>query len=374
MLESESKLQDIYTSSQSPQSFSSNPTSQQQTMGNVNHQVNGSSQQQTSNSNSVGSGVPNLPPGLPSSISSAATTSAMNNGRLPLKQPPPGFGHQSLLSQDSHNFGIGTHQNGGGLGDGNNFQTALNQHPFSGQQNDFMGVNGFSNPSRSGLRNISGGGVNGSLNFPQHSNNHGQSMQQQMNHTNQHISDHPAHRLAHQSSSSGNINSVDHLQQQLRQLSFDKHNLHQSKNWEEGLRALLPNVNVSFGALPNNGGGFSGNNTLNSNQSGHSHIDLEARFNHSQHQSSNSTNNQLLNDHSPHNLHANSLQQTGQNISHQGPGNHHSNHMNYMSHHAQQQQHMNLQQQHNERSQMQQQHRNHSGTYYKPFTFASRVE
>ena len=198
-------------------------------------------------------------------------------------------------------------------------------------------------------------------------------MQQQMNHTNQHISDHPAHRLAHQSSSSGNINSVDHLQQQLRQLSFDKHNLHQSKNWEEGLRALLPNVNVSFGALPNNGGGFSGNNTLNSNQSGHSHIDLEARFNHSQHQSSNSTNNQLLNDHSPHNLHANSLQQTGQNISHQAPGNHHSNPMNYMSHHAQQQQHMNLQQQHNERSQMQQQHRNHSGTYYKPFTFASRV-
>jgi len=368
MLESESKLQDIYTSSQSPQSFSLNQTSQQHTMGNVNHQVSGPSLQQSSSLNSIGSGMPNLPPGLPS-FSSAATTSVMNNGRLPLKQPPPGFGHQSLLSQDSHSFGIGTHQNGGGLGDVSNFQTAMNQHPFGGQQNDFLGVNGFSNPSRSGLRNISGGGANGSLNFPPHSNNHVQSMQQQMNHTNhQHISDHPAHRQTQQSStsSSGNISNVDHLQQQLRQLSFEKHNLHQSKNWEEGLRALLPNVNVSFGALPNNGSGFSGNNTLNSNQSGHSHIDLEARFNHSLHQSgsmsSNSANNHLLNDHSPHNL-INSLQQTGQSTSHQTQGNHHPNHMNHLNHHAQhQQQHMNLQQQqHNERPQMQQQHRSHTG-------------
>merc|ERR1712223_55236 len=127
-----------------------------------------------------------------------------------------------------------------------------------------------------------------------------------MNHNHQHVSDHP-HRLGQQSStpSSGNI---DHLQQQLRQLSFDKHNFQQSKDWQEGLRALLPNVNVSFGALPNNGG-IPGSTNMNSNQNSHSHIDLEARFNHSQPGSMSShSNNHLLNDHSPHNL-INSLPQ-----------------------------------------------------------------
>merc|ERR1711981_49812 len=144
-------------------------------------------------------------------------------------------------------------------------------------------------------------------------------------------------------SSSGNISNVDHLQQQLRQLSFEKQNFQHSKDWQEGLRALLPNVNVSFGALPNNGG-FSGNSNLNSNQSGHSHADIEARFNHSQHQSANS-NNHLLNDHSPHNM-MNPLQQNGQNMSHQTQGNQHPNHMNHLNHHSQHQpQHMNLQHQ-----------------------------
>merc|ERR1719273_576000 len=123
MLESESKLQNIYNSSQSPQMFSSNQTTQQ-TLGSANHQVNGPSHNQSSSPNSNGSGMPNLPPGLPSSISSAPNTSVMNNGRLPLKQPPPGFGHQSLLPQD-HGFGIGAPQNG----EGNNFP-GINQHPF----------------------------------------------------------------------------------------------------------------------------------------------------------------------------------------------------------------------------------------------------
>jgi hypothetical protein len=372
MLESESKLQNIYNSSQSPQNFSSNITSQQ-TLENVNHQVNGPSYNQSSSPHSNGGGMPNLPPGLPSSISSVPNSSVMNTGRLPLKQPPPGFGHQSLLSQD-HSFGIGTHQNGGNISEGNNFQTAINQHPF-GQQNDFLGGSGFPNTSsRSGLRNISGNGANGSLNFPQHSN-HVQSMQQQMNHNHQHISDHP-HRLGQQpsTSSSGNIGSVDHLQQQLRQLSFEKPNVQQSKDWQEGLRALLPNVNVSFGALPNNGAGLPGSTNMSSNQNSHSHIDLEARFNRSQpgSMSSNSTNH-LLNDHSPHNL-INSLpQQTGQNISHQTLGNQHPNHMNHMNHHApHQQQHMNLQQQHNDRPQMQQ-HRSHTGILnFKTASCASR--
>jgi hypothetical protein len=267
-----------------------------------------------------------------------------------------GAGHQSLLPQESHSFGMGP-QNSGPIND-SNFQNGINQHPYTGQQNDFLGRDGFSNPARSGLRNISGSGANGSLNFSQHSNNHVQSMQQQMNHTNhQQVSDHPAHRLAQQSSTSstsGNVGSVDHLQHQLRHLSFDKQNYQQSKDWQEGLRALLPSVNVSFGALPNNAGGFAGNSNLNSNPTGgshgHSHMDLEARYNHSQHQSgsltSNSTtNNHLLNDHSPHNL-ISSLhqQQTGQNISHQTQLNQHPNHMNHLNHHAQHQQ---QQQQHN---------------------------
>merc|ERR1719242_1362007 len=341
MLESESKLQNIYTTSPSPHSFTSNQSSQQQTPGNLSHQLNGPSQHPTSSPNNTSNGMPNLPPGLPSSSSSATTSSSMNSSRLPLKQPPPGFGHQSLLSQESHSFGMGP-QNSGPIGD-SNFQNAVNQHPYTGQQNDFLGRDGFSNPARSGLRNISGSGANGSLNFPQHSNNHVQTMQHQMNHNPQHASDHQSHRLTQQPpSSSGNISNVDHLQQQLRQLSFEKQNFQHSKDWQEGLRALLPNVNVSFGALPNNGGGFSGNSNLNSNQSGHSHAEIEARFNHSQHQSANS-NNHLLNDHSPHNM-MNPLQQNGQNMSHQTQGNQHpSNHMNHLNHHSQHQpQHMNL--------------------------------
>ena len=362
MLESESKLQNIYTTSPSPHSFTSNQSSQQQTAGNLSHQLNGPSQHPTSSPNNTSNGMPNLPPGLPSSSSSATTSSSMNSSRLPLKQPPPGFGHQSLLSQESHSFGMGP-QNSGPIGD-SNFQNAVNQHPYTGQQNDFLGRDGFSNPARSGLRNISGSGPNGSLNFSQHSNNHVQTMQHQMNHNPQHASDHQSHRLTQQPpSSSGNISNVDHLQQQLRQLSFEKQNFQHSKDWQEGLRALLPNVNVSFGALPNNGGGFSGNSNLNSNQSGHSHADLEARFNHSQHQSA-SSNNHLLNDHSPHNM-MNPLQQNGQNMSHQTQGNQHPNHMNHLNHHSQHQpQHMNLQhQQHNERQQLQQ-HRSHSGTIF----------
>ena len=337
MLESESKLQNIYSSSQSPQSFS-NQTSQQQTVTNVSHHVNSSSQHQNNSSNSTGSGMPNLPPGLP-----ATSSSVMNNGRLPLKQPPPGFGHQSLLSQDTNGFGLGIHANGSN-GESTNFNSALSHHTF-GQQNDFLGGNGFPSNSR-GFRNISGNGANGSVNFPQHSNNHGQSMQQQMNHSNHlDVSDH-LHRLGQQSSS-GNI---DHLQQQLRQLSFDKQNVQQAKDWQEGLRALLPNVNVSFGALPN-GGEFSAGGNINSNQSSHSHIDLEARFNHSQ--PGNSTNH-LLNDHSPHNL-INSLQQTP-NVSHSRQNNQHVN-PNHLNH---PQQHMNIQQ-HNDRQQLQQQRSSHNG-------------
>ena len=348
MLESESKLQNIYSSSQSPPNFS-NATSQQQIVTNVIHQSNNSSQHQNSNTNGTGNGMPHLPPGLPST-----NTSVMNNGRLPLKQPPPGFGHQSLLSQDTNGFGLGTQANGSNA-EGNNFNSGLNHHTF-GQQNDFLGGNGFPNSSR-GLRNISGNGANGSLNFPQHSSNHGQSMQQQMNHTNhQDVSDHLL-RLGQQSSS-GNI---DHLQQQLRQLSFEKQNIQQAKDWQEGLRALLPNVNVSFEGLPN-GEGFSGGNNLNSNQNSHSHIDLESRFNHSQ---SGNSNNHLLNDHRPHNL-INSLQQNGPNVSHPRQGNH--NNPNHLNH---QQQHMNLQQ--HERHQLQQQ-RSHNGNIHEFLLRNNRIK
>merc|ERR1719412_662612 len=98
--------------------------------------------------------------------------------------------------------------------------------------------------------------------------------QQQMNHTNhQQVSDLHAHnRLTSTSSTAGSVGSVDHLQHQLRQLALEKQNMQQSKDWQEGLRALLPNVNVSFGALPN-GAGFSTGSNINSNQSSHSHID-----------------------------------------------------------------------------------------------------
>lgn len=195
-------------------------------------------------------------------------------------------------------------------------------------------------------------------------------MQPQMNHTN-HQQDHIAHRLAQQSTSTGGSN-VDHIQQQLRHLSFEKPNFQQSKDWQEGLRALLPNVNVSFGALPNNAGGFAGNSNLNGSQSdnqGHPNLDIEARFNHSQYQSGSSLtsnsagNNHLLNDHSPHNMMNSIHQQPGQNISHQTQMNQHPNHMNHLNHHGQHpQQHMNLQPQpHNDRSQMQQHRSQHTG-------------
>merc|ERR1719264_192113 len=137
MLESESKLQNIYTTSPSPHSFTSNQSSQQQTAGNLTHQLNGPSQHPTSSPSNTSNGMPNLPPGLPSSSSSATTSSSMNSSRLPLKQPPPGFGHQSLLSQESHSFGMGP-QNSGPIND-SNFQNAVNQHPYTGQQNDFLG-------------------------------------------------------------------------------------------------------------------------------------------------------------------------------------------------------------------------------------------
>ena len=344
MLESESKLQNICSSSQSPQNLS-NPTSQQQIVTSVNHQINTSSQHQSSTTNGTSSGMPNLPPGLPST-----TSSILSNGRLPLKQPPPGFGHQSLLSQDTNGFGLGSQTNGC---NGDNFNSALSHHTF-GQQNDFLGGNGFPNHSR-GLRNISGNGGN-SMNYPQHSSNHGQSMQQQMNHNNhQDVSDHLL-RLGQQSSS-GNI---DHLQQQLRHLSFEKQNMQQAKDWQEGLRALLPNVNVSFGALPN-GEGFSGGN-MNSNQNSHSHIDLESRFNHSQ---PGNSNNHLLNDHRPHNL-INSLQQNGPNVSHPRQGNHNNpNHLNHQQHH------MNLQQ--HDRHQLQQQ-RSHNGNIYNFLLINNRIK
>ena len=376
MLESESKLQNTFSPSQLQPNFSSQNS--QQTTGNINHQINGPSLHQNNTTMSSSSGITNLPPGLPSgqsSISTAQTSSVMSNGRLPLKQPPPGFGHQSMMSQDSHSFGMVGQQDSGGLGD-NNFQTAINQHQFRGQQNEFIGGTGFSAPStRSGLRNISGGGANSGATYHPHSNNHLQSMQQQqMNHTNhQQVSDLHAHnRLTSTSSTAGSVGSVDHLQHQLRQLALEKQNMQQSKDWQEGLRALLPNVNVSFGALPNNSSGFVGNNNLNSNPSahGHSHMDLEGRFNNSQHQlgptltpSNSSTNNHLLNDHSPHNL-LNSLhqQQTGQNQSSLNQQHQHQNHLNHLSHHPQHQ-HMSLQQ-HHERSQMQQ-HRQHAG---KPIT------
>ena len=49
-------------------------------------------------------------------------------------------------------------------------------------------------------------------------------------------------------------NGIDQLQHQFRQLGFEKSqqqsNFSSSKDWQDGFRALLPNVNVSFGALP----------------------------------------------------------------------------------------------------------------------------
>lgn len=57
----------------------------------------------------------------------------------------------------------------------------------------------------------------------------------------------------------GRDNSIDQLQHQFRQMGFEKqHNFMSGtgssstsqKDWQDGFRALLPNVNVSFGALP----------------------------------------------------------------------------------------------------------------------------
>ena len=53
-------------------------------------------------------------------------------------------------------------------------------------------------------------------------------------------------------------------QQQHHQHPDSSNKVANSKDWQEGFRALLPNVNVSFGALPGSGGGGS-----NGSQVGH---------------------------------------------------------------------------------------------------------
>ena len=49
----------------------------------------------------------------------------------------------------------------------------------------------------------------------------------------------------------GNGGNMEQLQHQFRQMAMEsKYNTSATKDWQDGFRALLPNVNVSFGALP----------------------------------------------------------------------------------------------------------------------------
>ncbi len=60
---------------------------------------------------------------------------------------------------------------------------------------------------------------------------------------------------AHHFGSSGAATtpSENHMGHQLRHHHQHPHHTQTSKDWQDGFRALLPNVNVSFGALPSQG-------------------------------------------------------------------------------------------------------------------------
>jgi len=185
------------------------------------------------------------PPGLGGPMTSSAA--AANRA----KQPPPGFNMMNfsnsavpnLLSSDIHGFG-----GGGGLESTfstnnssstsssqqhNGFAAANSQHLVNGGRDNSSDVFGFSNhghPRFTGLggvhRNPSGGAGNG---FP-----------------------HPDHHRSRPDSggNGGGGNALDQLQQQFRHMAMQQESKGPSKDWQDGFRALLPNVNVSFGALP----------------------------------------------------------------------------------------------------------------------------
>jgi len=166
------------------------------------------------------------------------------------KQPPPGFNMMNfsnsavpnLLSSDIHGFG-----GGGGLESTfstnnssstsssqqhNGFAAANSQHLVNGGRDNSSDVFGFSNhghPRFTGLggvhRNPSGGAGNG---FP-----------------------HPDHHRSRPDSggNGGGGNALDQLQQQFRHMAMQQESKGPSKDWQDGFRALLPNVNV-IGALP----------------------------------------------------------------------------------------------------------------------------
>jgi len=237
----------------------------------------GGSQQQQSSTHTPQSTTASTtapPPGLGGPPTNRAATSGGG-----AKQPPPGFNMMNAFGSSSssqnvpnllsemHGFGgldsfAGSGGNSGHIGNVNGF------HGGNGRETDGFGFGStHHNPHPSharfgGLgqthpRNPSGGsgGLHG---FPPH---HSQS-------------DVVNRSRPDSGSSSGGGNALDHLQQQFRQMAMQQQQHHQhpdssnkvanSKDWQEGFRALLPNVNVSFGALPGSGGGGS-----NGSQVGH---------------------------------------------------------------------------------------------------------
>jgi hypothetical protein len=101
-----------------------------------------------------------------------------------------------------------------------------------------------------GLDNFSGGGhhlspMNQFNDFASNGYRPQQQQQQQQQHSN-HLGHHPFVTSPTENHLGPQLRHQQHHQQHSHHL-MDK----TSKDWQDGLRALLPNVNVSFGALPN---------------------------------------------------------------------------------------------------------------------------
>ena len=112
-----------------------------------------------------------------------------------------------------------------------------------------------------GLDNFSSGGSGGSHHLPQM--NHGFGSHNDFSNGYRHHQQHQfggpltsptENHLGHQLRGGGHHHQQQQHHQQHSHPLLEK----TSKDWQEGFRALLPNVNVSFGALPNQSEGGSG--------------------------------------------------------------------------------------------------------------------
>merc|ERR1719215_243117 len=199
-----------------------------------------------------GIGGPHLPPHGHHSQQQQSSAQLSNHsvstaGRA--KQPPPGFDPLSMMNTGTN----------GQQSTGRNMLSPdmgiLNLEALTSQLNMNAGFGGHHNDldhphhhpgGRGGSRHDSGGLGNG---FGPASGHHSGSGLLSNHHLHNGMQQPPMglglkenQQSIHHTSRPGNSFLLEKQQQQQQQSL--------SKNWEEGLRALLPNVNVSFGALP----------------------------------------------------------------------------------------------------------------------------